>query len=97
MPAVFVIYLIQEHEAVRATLWNVVNITKWAESVWLIPIILLVFIVLFVIALLLNTIYQLAHKLFINKIETAIVDAYDKTSHKINDKLSKTLSNTKTR
>lgn len=78
MPSVFVIYLIQEHDTVRIVLWNFVNITKWSESMWLFPIMLFVFIALFIVALLLNSLYQLAHKLFINRIENFVLKIYDR-------------------
>lgn len=76
MPAVFVIYLIQEHTAVRSNLWNFINIAKWAETPWLLPIIVFVFLSLAVAALLLNLLYQLAHKLFIKKAETTILNIF---------------------
>ena len=78
MPSVFVIYLIQEHNAIRDLLWDFVNITKWSESIWMFPIMLLVFIVLFIVALLLNLLYQFAHKLFINRIENFVLKIYNR-------------------
>ena len=82
MSSVFVIYLLQEHNAVRKLLWDFVNITKWSESIWLLPIILFVFIVLFILALILNLLYQLAHKLFINRIEKNALKIYDRITTK---------------
>ena len=78
MPSVFVIYLIQEHNAVRSPLWDFINITKWSESIWLFPLMLFVFIALFIVALLFNLLYQFAHKLFINRIENFVLKIYDR-------------------
>lgn len=83
MPSIFVIYLIQEHNAVRNFLWDIVNITKWAESIWLLPIMLLVFVALLIMALLLNLLYQFAYELFINKIVKAILKVYDQVTSKV--------------
>lgn len=79
MSSLFVIYLIQEHEAVRTPLWNFVNINSWSESLWLIPIILFVFLALFIAALIFNLLYKLAHKLFIGRMEKFVMKLFDKT------------------
>lgn len=86
MPAVFVVYLIQEHIAVRDTLWKFVNINKWAGSVWLIPIMISVFLALLIIAVILNAVYQLAHKLFIGKLENVALKICDHIEDTIKSK-----------
>lgn len=50
VPAVFVIYLFQEHNAIRDALWALVGIKGWAESYWLVPMMLACFGALFAIA-----------------------------------------------
>ena len=72
IPAVFVIYLIQEHNAVREALWNYVNIAKWANSFWLIPVMIAVFLGLWLIAIILTLLYRLCRKIFMDKIEEKI-------------------------
>lgn len=78
MPAVFVIYLVQEHDAVRYNLWNFVDITRWANSYLLLPVIFAVFIALFVIAIGLYLIYRLFHRLVIYKLENILFAALQK-------------------
>lgn len=85
-PALFVVYLIQEHEAVREPLWNLVNISRWADSPYLIPIMILVFLLLFAGALFLDLLYRIAHKLIIGRVENLIFCLYRKicsTANKI--------------
>lgn len=72
IPAVFAIYLIQEHNAVRELLWDYVDIARWANSFWLIPIMIAVFLGLWAVAILLTLLYQLCRKLFIGKIEDGV-------------------------
>lgn len=87
MPAVFVVYLIQEHISVRETLWNFVDINKWAGSPWLIPIMIFVFLGLLVIAVILNAVYQFAHKLVIGKLENAVLKMCDNIKRSIKSKM----------
>lgn len=78
IPATFAIYLIQEHDAVRNYLWSLINITKWADSYWLIPIMILIFIVLFGIAFLLHILYQIANTFLITRIELKMYNLINK-------------------
>ena len=77
-PALFVVYLIQEHEAVREPLWSFVNISRWADSPYLIPVMILVFLALFAGALFLDLLYRIAHKLVIGRVEKLILCLYRK-------------------
>ena len=75
-PALFGVYLIQEHRAIRDILWDLVSIKDWAQSYWLVLIIILIFICFLVCSVLLQAIYKALHKLFINKIEERIYNFY---------------------
>ena len=75
-PSLFGVYLIQEHTVVREALWDFVSIKDWAQSYWLVLIIILIFICLLVCSVLLQAIYKALHKLFINKIEERIYNFY---------------------
>lgn len=69
VPAVFVIYLFQEHNGIRDALWSFVNIAQWAGSYWLVPVMIGWFAVLFAVAMVLYLLYWLCDKLFLSKIE----------------------------
>jgi surface polysaccharide O-acyltransferase-like enzyme len=69
VPATFGVYLIQEHNAVRTTLWEWLNFTELAGSPWLIPKMLLTFFCLWVVSVLLYLLYRLGHRLIICKLE----------------------------
>lgn len=68
VPAVFVIYLFQEHNGIRDALWAFVNITAWADSYLLLPVMIGCFAALFVIALGLHLLYRLCDRLFLTKV-----------------------------
>jgi surface polysaccharide O-acyltransferase-like enzyme len=74
-PTTFGIYLIQEHNAVRDALWEFVNINQYAHSPWLFPMMLLVFLGLWVGAIGLYLLYRLADRLFLGKLEKLLVMA----------------------
>lgn len=69
VPAVFVIYLFQEHNGIREHLWKLVNITAWADSFLLVPVMLGCFGALFAIAVGLHLLYRLCDKLFLTRVE----------------------------
>lgn len=71
-PALFGVYLIQEHSSIRASLWDAVNISQWSNSLWLLPSSILIFIGLLLVAILLNLLYQLAYKLILSKVIDSI-------------------------
>lgn len=83
IPAVFVIYLIQEHIAVRAKLWSYINITRWSGSLLLAPMIIFVFLGLFLSAFVLHLIYSFCYKLFIKRIEDFVYYMLTKKCFKI--------------
>jgi surface polysaccharide O-acyltransferase-like enzyme len=72
-PTTFGIYLIQEHNAVRDALWEFVNINQYAHSPWLFPMMLLVFLGLWVGAIGLYLLYRLADRLFLGKLEARLI------------------------
>jgi len=72
-PSMFPIYLIQEHNAIRQFLWDFIDITKWANSYWLLAVILLVFILIWIVSIGLCFIYRLAHSLLLCKFELFIL------------------------
>ncbi len=78
IPATFVIYLFQEHCAVRPYIWNFVNITKWAESYMLVPVIILIFIAIWCISIILNLMYQFFSKIIIVRMENLILNLIEK-------------------
>lgn len=65
---------------------EVCYINKWAGSVWLIPIMISVFLALLIIAVILNAVYQLAHKLFIGKLENVALKICDHIEDTIKSK-----------
>ena len=69
VPAVFVIYLFQEHNGIRDALWEFVNITAWADSYLLVPVMIGCFVGLFAVAAALHLLYRLCDKLFLSKAE----------------------------
>lgn len=69
VPAVFVIYLFQEHNAIWDALWALVGIKGWAESYWLVPMMLACFGALFAIAVGIHLLYRLCDKLLLAKLE----------------------------
>lgn len=69
VPTVFVIYLFQEHNAIRDALWELVNITAWADSYLLVPVMLGCFGALFAIAIVIHLLYRLCDKCFLGKLE----------------------------
>lgn len=72
VPAVFVIYLFQEHSGIREALWELVDITAWADSYLLIPVMIGCFVGLFVISVLIHLLYRLCDKWFLGRIEAFI-------------------------
>ena len=82
MPAVYVVYLLQEHNAVREKFWEVINIERWATSPCLILIMLAIFLVLLAVSVILYICFYFANKLFISKvsqkIELLIINALKK-------------------
>lgn len=72
-PTVFGIYLIQEHNAVRELLWKTVNIERWEQSPWFLLVCVLVFLCLWVGAVLLHQLYRIAHKLFLGEMEDKLL------------------------
>lgn len=69
VPAVFVIYLFQEHNGIRDALWAFVNIGAWAESYLLVPVMIGCFMGVFAIAVVLHLLYRLCDKLVLSKVE----------------------------
>ena len=67
----YVVYLIQEHNVVRDSLWSFVNIKSWATSPYLIFITIAVFMVLLAIAMILHLCFCGANKLYLNKLGKA--------------------------
>ena len=73
VPATFVAYLLQEHISVRSMLWAFVNISQYAQmSVFrVIFVTILVFVVIWAVAMVLHFVYLLAKKIYIDKMEVA--------------------------
>lgn len=74
VPATFGVYLIQEHNAVRTTLWERLNFAELASSPWLLPMILLTFLCLWVASVLLYLLYYFGHRLLIGKMERLVTE-----------------------
>ena len=72
-PTVFGVYLIQEHNAVREALWRFVNLNRWARTPWLVPMIVVVFLGLWLGSMVVYLLYRLAHKLFLGRLEEALL------------------------
>lgn len=83
VPSVFVIYLFQEHNGIRDAWWSFVNITQWAGSYWLVPVMIGWFAVLFAVAMVLYLLYRLCDKLFLSKLERLLEKLLDKLLHKL--------------
>ena len=77
-PTVFGIYLIQEHNAIRQPLWDMVHIEQWATSYWLFAIMIGIFVCLWAVSILLYLFYKLMHKIFISKVEAWIFNFCEK-------------------
>lgn len=60
--------MIQEHNAIRKPLWELVNLLQWADSGWMLPIVIAFFLGLFLAAILLNLLYQVVYKLILSKV-----------------------------
>ncbi len=75
---VFDIYLIQEHNGIRQSIWEFANIQQWAGSNWLLVIMFVVFICLWITSILLQLLYRLMCKLCINKIEIVLLQRVEK-------------------
>lgn len=71
-PTAFGVYLIQEHNAIRSALWSYVDILRWRESPWLVPIIVAVFLILWAGSIGVYLLYRLAHKLFLGSLEAGL-------------------------
>ena len=73
VPATFVAYILQEHNMVRKALWDCITISQYAQgSVFtLIIATILVFVAIWIVAIVLYFIYLLAKKIYIGKLETA--------------------------
>ena len=77
-PTVFGIYLIQEHNAIRSALWELVDIQRFSNSLLLLPIMLLVFLILWSISMILTLLYRGAHRLFLRHLETFLLKGIEK-------------------
>ena len=70
VPATFVVYIFQEHNSIRNSLWSFVNVSKYAQAPFykLIILILLLFIGLWILSVVIYLTYLLARKLYVDRI-----------------------------
>lgn len=88
VPSFFVIYLIQEHVAVRVPLWQFVKTSRFSDSIWLIPYIVAVFFALFLVAIALYMLYLVARRIFIARLEKVLVGLLENGTNKLSKKSS---------
>ncbi len=82
-PTAFVIYLIQENNFVRPFLWEALHLEQYANSLYLFPVMLAVFFALLVLAMGFHGLYLICRKLFLFKIENAVIEKVQSLYNKI--------------
>ena len=74
-PAAFIVYIFQEHDAVRSYLWKYVNVLQYLNSPTykLALVTVAVFLALMIISIAIYLVYKGAKKLYLEKVENVLV------------------------